>query len=315
MEKTIITITGDLGSGKSTVSKKLADTLGARRYSVGEAHREIAKVRGLSTLELNRLAEKDPSIDKEIDSVFKGLQMTQENLVVDARMAWFFLSDSIKIKLIASPVVAARRIHADTGRVSEIAGSVVDTYGAVKERRESEQERFLRYYGANSDDDNNFNFVIDTTAATPEQVTKLIESLIISNASRKDNNLWLCSKNLFPTEHVRSLAHDEATQIRASIVANGVDPRFPVKIVEKDRDYLIFDGHKQTSGAIFAGISHVPVVLLKTKEDTGYGEHPEEFFDANLNLSRIYDWEDAHKFQFNHYPTPRPAELQKCNCA
>ena len=50
----------------------LVDALGARRVSTGEAQRQIAAQRGISTLELNRLAETDPTIDEEIDSVFRS---------------------------------------------------------------------------------------------------------------------------------------------------------------------------------------------------------------------------------------------------
>ncbi len=54
MKNNIVTITGDLGSGKSTVSKKLADTLRARRYSAGTIQRGFAKSKSISTLELNQ---------------------------------------------------------------------------------------------------------------------------------------------------------------------------------------------------------------------------------------------------------------------
>ena len=72
MTHTLITITGQLGSGKSTVSKMLAERLKWQYYSTGMAQRTIAKKRGITTVELNRLAIIDPSIDHEIDAVFKN---------------------------------------------------------------------------------------------------------------------------------------------------------------------------------------------------------------------------------------------------
>ena len=53
----MITISGMLGSGKSTVAKILAQKLDYGYYSTGNAQREIAQKRGLTTLELNQLAD------------------------------------------------------------------------------------------------------------------------------------------------------------------------------------------------------------------------------------------------------------------
>ena len=48
-----ITIAGDIGSGKSTVAKKLADWLGVEPHSTGGIQRQLAQQRGLSVLELS----------------------------------------------------------------------------------------------------------------------------------------------------------------------------------------------------------------------------------------------------------------------
>jgi len=54
-----IVINGDLGSGKTAVAIDLARRLGLRRVSTGDLHREIARERRLTTLQLNRQAEDD----------------------------------------------------------------------------------------------------------------------------------------------------------------------------------------------------------------------------------------------------------------
>ena len=43
MNYTKISIAGDLGSGKSTIAKKLTKKFGCRQYSTGDIQREIAK--------------------------------------------------------------------------------------------------------------------------------------------------------------------------------------------------------------------------------------------------------------------------------
>ena len=62
-----ISLAGDLGSGKSTVSKILIEELGATYYSTGAIVRDIAEKRGMSVVELNTYMETHPEIDHEID--------------------------------------------------------------------------------------------------------------------------------------------------------------------------------------------------------------------------------------------------------
>ncbi|NAZ39106.1 MAG: AAA family ATPase, partial [Acidilobus sp.] len=59
----IIVISGQPGSGKSTYARRLADDLGLRYFTTGQAFRELAKRLGMNLMELNEAAERDPSID------------------------------------------------------------------------------------------------------------------------------------------------------------------------------------------------------------------------------------------------------------
>lgn len=51
----IITISGDIGSGKSTTGKLLAKKLDYKYLSTGAIQRQIAEEMGMTTLELNIL--------------------------------------------------------------------------------------------------------------------------------------------------------------------------------------------------------------------------------------------------------------------
>ena len=119
MTHTLITITGQLGSGKSTVAKMLATRLGWLYYSTGMAQRVIAQNRGITTIELNQLAITDPSIDAEIDAVFKNPPWGNKSCVVDSRLAFHFLPQSLKVCLQVDTMVAAERVLAEKGRMSE----------------------------------------------------------------------------------------------------------------------------------------------------------------------------------------------------
>ncbi|MCU0642593.1 MAG: AAA family ATPase, partial [archaeon] len=65
----IIALGGKAGTGKSTVAEFLAKKLKLKHYSMGDFQREIAEQRNISLLDLGRLEEKDPAIDKEVDNL------------------------------------------------------------------------------------------------------------------------------------------------------------------------------------------------------------------------------------------------------
>src|SRR2546425_9448634 len=55
----IIAIAGPIGVGKSTVARQLAAALGYRYISGGEVFREIARERGISVTEVNKLRSEE----------------------------------------------------------------------------------------------------------------------------------------------------------------------------------------------------------------------------------------------------------------
>ena len=165
----IITITGDLGSGKSHVCRLLAERLGFRIVSTGGIQREIAREMNLSTLELNKLSERLPDIDKRIDSHIIALADSTD-LICDSRLAWHFLPQSFKVCLKVTPEVAAGRVLRDSKRSGESYASIAEAARALKARRESEVLRFKQLYGADCDRLENYDIVIDTSAIPPEEV-------------------------------------------------------------------------------------------------------------------------------------------------
>ena len=173
-----ITITGDLGSGKSAVSLILQEKLGYQIYSTGKVQRELAKRYGMSTLELNQYAEEHPEVDDEIDSCFKELNHRPEGLIVDSRMAWFFMPESLKIFLMVPVEVAARRIMGDPNRKSEIYQDLDHAIRDLKARKSSENQRFLVKYGADCTNPGNFDLAINSAQLQPEQVADMVISAL-----------------------------------------------------------------------------------------------------------------------------------------
>lgn len=171
---TKITITGDLGSGKSAVSRILCEKTGFQYVSTGRIQRQLAQELGLDTLAMNRRADTDPTIDQRIDGIFVELGKDLHGYVVDSRMAWFFLPGSFKVYLQTDVAVAAERILNDPTRKSEEYETKEEAIGKILARKQSENARFLAKYGADCADLHNFDLVVDTTHRSPEQVAALI---------------------------------------------------------------------------------------------------------------------------------------------
>ena len=169
-----ITISGKAGSGKSTVAKLLSEKLKLKHYSIGDLMRAMAAEKGLTLLELNKLAEKDNSIDLELDNKLKQLGKTKDDFVVDGRLTAFFIPHAdAKVFLDADDEVRAERIMKDK-REQEKSKSLKDTISSIKKREESEKKRYQKYYGVNYLDKKLYNFVIDTTKLNPQKVVEKI---------------------------------------------------------------------------------------------------------------------------------------------
>lgn len=264
----IVTISGDLGSGKSILTDALCNHWEAERYSTGTVQRQLAAEMGISTLELNRLAETDKSIDDKIDGVFASLSQTKANLIVDSRMAWHFIPEAFKIKLEVNPIAAAERIIADKGRSSENYLDFAATLQGLKDRKASERERFLNYYNADIENPDNYDLVIETTDVTPEAICIVTNEALDKWVKGEDHDhFWVGAKNLIPTT-----LED--------------DPKLPVTVMRKDGFYVMLQGHNKVSDKLHKGHSLIPAKRLETKTI------------PHLETDIIDSWQKAHDFEF-----------------
>ena len=169
-----ISITGDLGSGKSTVCQELNKTYGLRAFSTGTIQRRIAEEKGMSTFELNKYAETHPEIDDQIDGELKALSGSDFDLVIDSRMAWHFVENTFKVYLITDEAVSARRIFADKRGPSEKYTNTEHALEHLRARKISENLRYREKYGVDCYDMSNYDYVLDTTELTIEETAVLI---------------------------------------------------------------------------------------------------------------------------------------------
>lgn len=171
-----ISITGKLGSGKSTVCKMIRDRYDYEIFSTGTIQREVAREMGISTLELNKRMKQDHSLDTRIDEATTRLSRERRDcrLIFDSRMAWHFAEDTFKIFLTVDPTVAAQRVMANPRDSEERYRSVEEARDKLVERSRVEQSRFRELYGVDYCDYGNYNLVVDSSARTPEEIVDII---------------------------------------------------------------------------------------------------------------------------------------------
>src|SRR5215469_17902117 len=100
MKKNIITIAGSLGSGKSSTAKAVASVLKFKHFSSGDLFRQLAAERGESIEAMNISAEVQRDIDLKVDALLQDMYRTQNRLVIDSRMAWRWMPESLKVFLV-----------------------------------------------------------------------------------------------------------------------------------------------------------------------------------------------------------------------
>lgn len=169
----IITLSGIAGSGKSTVAKLVAQKLGFKHYSTGDFMRTLAKENDMTLLEFSKVAESDPTIDKKIDALTIKLAKEEDDFVIDSRLAFHFIPQSIKIFLDVNKQEGARRIFS-AKRSEESSQSIDEAYDKILERIASERKRYNEIYGFDYLDTSKFDLIVDTSSITPEEVVTTI---------------------------------------------------------------------------------------------------------------------------------------------
>ncbi len=173
-----ITISGTPGSGKSTVAKQVAKELKMRHFSSGDFYRKLAEKMGVTPLKLSNMAESDPEIDKKVDGWVVDTGEADDNFVMDSRLGFNFIPDSIKVFLDVSDDEAARRIFKDLRKEEKENSTQGATFEAVKQRKESEKRRYMQYYNIDYTNPDNYDLVIDTTEKPVNDVVAEIIKLV-----------------------------------------------------------------------------------------------------------------------------------------
>ena len=258
-----ISLAGDLGSGKSTVSKILISRLDAEYYSTGAIVRSIAERRGMTVVELNKYMETHPEIDHEIDDGVAKLAQIDKTLIIDSRMAWHFTKGTFKVYLSTDIETSALRIM-NANRKGEHALTLEETVEQTRARTKSEKKRYMEQYGVNIKDLGNYDLIVDTTTATPEQIAECIISSFELWKSDKSFGLALISPDrlYYPDD-----AEDAELVGRLSSMLECGESVPEVRIAHKNGDFYITDGAASAVAYAFNMETFVPARLTDSDID------------------------------------------------
>jgi cytidylate kinase len=170
----LITISGPAGSGKSTAAAALADRLDYDHVSGGDIFRELADEKGLTPLELNKRAEEDDTIDRDLDRRLREVAAERDDLVLESRLAGWMAGEhaDLRVWLDAPLSVRARRISEREDKSVDLARR------ETQERANSEARRYQDYYGIEIENLEIYDLVLNTARLDPDGVVDAIATVV-----------------------------------------------------------------------------------------------------------------------------------------
>lgn len=270
-----ITITGNLGSGKSTISKIIQEKYGFEIYSTGTIQRKLAKELGKSTLEMNRLMCNDPQYDNMIDDATTrtARENIHKNIIFDSRLAWNFVEESFKVFVSVDIGEAAKRVFNDSRGDVEKYSSLEDTKAQLMARAQTENARFKDMYDLEYFDFANYNLIVDSSYNSSEEIAKIvmeeakkfynmIKDLGFEDSNKGWNKILVSPQKLLheeinkeEEEKVKALA-EEISKDRKALCKN-------ILVKDVDGEYHVVEGKDMVIAAKLIDLSFLEIVLTK----------------------------------------------------
>ncbi len=161
-----IAISGLTGVGKTTVADIVAQWLDIPHIRL--SFKDLAEEKGISLMEFQRLAEEDPSVDKEFDEFQKKVLKEKGQYVASTWLAPWLDDTDINVWLYAG---IDTRVH----RVAKREGiSEDEAREYIHKKDQSNIKRYRELYGIDITQKDKFHVCINTELYTPKQVADII---------------------------------------------------------------------------------------------------------------------------------------------
>jgi cytidylate kinase len=168
-----ITISGQAATGTSSVGKTLAERLHYKFISGGGITRDTASKLGMDLYTFEVVSQQNPAYDLERDQSIERFGKINDDFVCEASLAWLFIPDAFKIKMICDFDVRIERLAKRDGL------SIEEAKEKTLLREKVRDERWKRYYNlADCLPDDKFDMIIDSTKTSVENIVGSILSRI-----------------------------------------------------------------------------------------------------------------------------------------
>jgi len=171
----VITISGEPGSGTTTIGQLLSKELNIKMVYIGEIFRELAGVYNMTLSEFGEYAEDNPDIDHELDT--RQVEIAKQgDIILEGRLSGWMMKknkiEAFKILLTADLDTRVQRIMGREGKDYE------QVKAEILKREACEQERYTDFYDADYHDQSYYDLIIDTSELTPDEIVEKIKDAI-----------------------------------------------------------------------------------------------------------------------------------------
>ena len=299
------TITGYMGSGKSTICDILSREYNFRIVSAGAIFRQMGVSKNQSVLDMTRslATQDDTSVDNYIDETIKNEAKNvkeDENVIFDSRLAWHFIESSFNVFIVVSPYQAALRTYLTRINDDEKYSNLQETIDGLVERRVLENKRYKKIYGVNCEDLNNYDLVIDTSYISALEATDIIMDCYKKKTLNQPySKLWISPEFVFPTLSIDCIDRERVDGYLDKIYKH--EELEPVRLIRIHDTLFIEDGHNRVIAYNLAKIRLFnPIITLSEDELNSEGKIVKKAL--SITIQDIKDWENMNGFTYNYCP-------------
>ncbi len=175
----VVRVSGNAGSGKTTLCKRLAAVLNYGHLYAGGMFRKMAVARGMSIEAFYAQLKEDPELEKSVDTHMELEMCARDCLVAEGRIAPFLRCNfrTVNVKVAVSPEEGARR---QLLRPENSGKPLEEMLMLSSLRTGQERVRYRVLYGIEDYlDDRHFDIVLDTTYTSADAAFSLLCTLLL----------------------------------------------------------------------------------------------------------------------------------------
>lgn len=232
----------------------------------------------------------DSLIDTETRTIGKQINEKErkgEVWIFDSRMAFDNIPEAFSVRLTTRPNVAAERLFNDFTRGTEDNKykNIEEALKARENRRLGEIERYKKRYNVDLENKDNYNLIIDTSYADPEDVVKtLLTCEKYYEEGKKFARDWDSPVTMIPCQRINQtwgkLFDDDLSleEMEEKIATEGYDPSSAIEVCKINGVNYILEGHHRNFACMALGNTLIPYIdemeTEKGKELLKRGTYP-----------------------------------------